>query len=674
MDVVDQSNGVRARGRAARAADDAAESDGGAQLLVWLQVHLRGRYLIVTVLAVLFGGGLGYLGYRTGAPTYRSTAYIQVVKPLAKVVRIEDPTDDLESFLAAQSALLKGGRVAASAVASPEWQQAKQGGGLDQADEFAAAVTVAAKDKMLFVSFDDADPRTAAIGLKALLAEYKVQYAQTEAETNAARTGPLSLQETAANNEVNFLRGEIEGVAKEFKTDDVSAKYLIRAEAAERFEGQLAELRSHLQAATQPTAARPAADYNASAGLIDQMDIEELAQRDTALRGLVAERVAGEQELRRLTVGNKFGDTHPAVERAVNTLAQLEADIAVRAQAVRTMLKRPRPATATVLDVGELDVRIKATENRLNFEAEEVRKLGVANRKLNDLKARLRAAEDKARALRGRYDQITLETTNANRVLIPTEGMVSAKPVTDTRPRFAAVGAVLGLILAVGLVLLPALLDRRFRSADHTRTTRSLGPILGVLPELPEHLTDESATAIAAHSVHRTRTLLQAVHRGRAGAQILGVTSSQAGTGKTSLALALGVSYATAGSRTLLVDCDLVGGGLSGRVGQMMRRRVGDVLVDAGVITPEQLADAILRTTPGGRRLGEVCVELGYAEQGDVERAMDLRCGRRAGIMDALDGAHLDACVSETGFPGLQVLPLGGAEAADCASISPAKL
>src|SRR5262245_64100059 len=47
----------------------------------------------------------------------------------------------------------------------------------------------------------------------------------------------------------------------------------------------------------------------------------------------------------------------------------------------------------------------------------------------------------------------------------------------------------------------------------------------------------------------------------------LAITSAVSGDGKTSLSLALGLSFASAGSRTLLIDADLVGAGLTGRLG-----------------------------------------------------------------------------------------------------------
>jgi Mrp family chromosome partitioning ATPase len=231
----------------------------------------------------------------------------------------------------------------------------------------------------------------------------------------------------------------------------------------------------------------------------------------------------------------------------------------------------------------------------------------------------------------------------------------------------------LGIMMAFGLVLLPAVTDRTFKASDEAKLAGYLGPVLGVLPELPGDMFDDENAAMAAHCVHQTRTLLQMRHTGNHG-QVLAVTSSLAGTGKTSLTLALGVSFATSGSRTLIIDCDLVGGGLSARVSRMMRRKIGFLLRREGLINDEQLSQALALSKSKRRPLGETCVEMGYVTELDVQRVLATQDAAHMGVLDALSGESLEECVAETGFPGLSILPLGTASARHCASLSPAAL
>ena len=134
----------------------------------------------------------------------------------------------------------------------------------------------------------------------------------------------------------------------------------------------------------------------------------------------------------------------------------------------------------------------------------------------------------------------------------------------DRRPMFAAVGFLGGALVPVGLLMLIGLLDSRYRYSDETAPSMSGLTLLGILPNLPDRLSDPEQAAIAAHCVHQIRTMLQI--NGPEERRVFAVTSASPGDGKTSLTLALGLSYAACGTRTLLIDCDLIGAGLTSRM------------------------------------------------------------------------------------------------------------
>ncbi len=141
-----------------------------------------------------------------------------------------------------------------------------------------------------------------------------------------------------------------------------------------------------------------------------------------------------------------------------------------------------------------------------------------------------------------------------------------AQPASNKRPIAAIVGFVLGGFIPLGLLMLYGMVDHRFRYSDDA-THADLGGValLGILPNLPDRLSDPQQAGIAAHCVHQIRTMLQ-ISRSNDEPQILAVTSAAPADGKTSLTLALGLSYAACGARTLLIDCDLIGAGLSHRL------------------------------------------------------------------------------------------------------------
>jgi capsular exopolysaccharide synthesis family protein len=135
-------------------------------------------------------------------------------------------------------------------------------------------------------------------------------------------------------------------------------------------------------------------------------------------------------------------------------------------------------------------------------------------------------------------------------------------------------------------------MDRRYRYSDEPGVDVSGITLLGILPNLPDRLSDPEQAAIAAHCVHQIRTMLQ-INGSAIGAagpeagddrRVFAVTSAAPGDGKTSLTLALGLSYAACGTRTLLIDCDLVGGGLTSRMNVHATEGVLEAITDRSLL------------------------------------------------------------------------------------------
>jgi len=130
---------------------------------------------------------------------------------------------------------------------------------------------------------------------------------------------------------------------------------------------------------------------------------------------------------------------------------------------------------------------------------------------------------------------------------------------------FGAAGALGGFGLPMGLLVMLGLLDKRYRYSDETNEGVSNVPLLGILPRLPDHLSDPEQAAVAAHCIHQIRIMLQ-VGQNPDKRRAFMVTSASTGDGKTSLTMALGLSFAASGSKTLVIDCDMVGQGLTHRL------------------------------------------------------------------------------------------------------------
>jgi succinoglycan biosynthesis transport protein ExoP len=154
------------------------------------------------------------------------------------------------------------------------------------------------------------------------------------------------------------------------------------------------------------------------------------------------------------------------------------------------------------------------------------------------------------------------------------------------------------------VVLIIGMMDRRFRYSDETNSDLGGVPLLGILPNLPDLLTDPEQAATAAHCVHQIRTILQ-INGQNANRQVFAVTSGSPGDGKTSLTLALGLSFAASGSRTLLIDGDLVGGGLTARLNVSTEHGILEAMASKEVLSFIRTTDVQdLAILPVGEALG----------------------------------------------------------------------
>ncbi|AMV23490.1 Tyrosine-protein kinase YwqD [Gemmata sp. SH-PL17] len=123
-----------------------------------------------------------------------------------------------------------------------------------------------------------------------------------------------------------------------------------------------------------------------------------------------------------------------------------------------------------------------------------------------------------------------------------------------------------GAVSFFGVILLVSFLEWRSRRVDGVdQVVNELGMrVIGTVPAFPNRASLQAATEagganwrfVLNESINSTRTML--LHTAKAQAmQVVMVTSATQGEGKTSLASQLATSMATAGMRTLIVDCDL---------------------------------------------------------------------------------------------------------------------
>jgi succinoglycan biosynthesis transport protein ExoP len=176
-------------------------------------------------------------------------------------------------------------------------------------------------------------------------------------------------------------------------------------------------------------------------------------------------------------------------------------------------------------------------------------------------------AQDIAAALGRQFTQQVTEletpdgaTTSAVKVTTVQPAKYNAAPVSPDVFRNLAMGAVLGLLLGLGLALLRSRLDNTVKTGEDITRLTGAGVIGTVLedPRLAEkHLvTDLDGHSISAEAFRTVRTNLQFLNVDNP-PRVIVVTSSLPGEGKSTLAVNLSVALAQSGSRVMLIEADL---------------------------------------------------------------------------------------------------------------------
>lgn len=162
-------------------------------------------------------------------------------------------------------------------------------------------------------------------------------------------------------------------------------------------------------------------------------------------------------------------------------------------------------------------------------------------------------------SLKTRYDQVSLAEAQTSPDLSVLDTAVAPTfPAANEAPRLMllAVAASVGLALAIVLIL--DRLDRRFRYPE--QATHELGlSIAGTVPKFKQSKRKDVQLAVLSEAVESFRTLRLAIRYDFPAGRpiVLGVSSPARGDGKSLVASNLGLAFASAGSRTLLVDGDV---------------------------------------------------------------------------------------------------------------------
>jgi capsular exopolysaccharide synthesis family protein len=416
---------------------------------------------------------------------------------------------------------------------------------------------------LIKVTFSDKNKTVAQTGAHALIsAYYKLHGNGDDAQEVEDKVAFLTNRIADQDRILLQAKRQLELLAKQAGTTDLTTRDNAIQGKLTDAEGQYYNARNAYEAAVsaangKQVAVKPDKEFvYAQIAAADHLMQIKLSNRDDA-----------RSELRDLSV--QFGPNSTVFKRAQMRLNDTED--AVNAYATRFLASNQGRMDLQLeggSDAGNLDA-LKRTSEHLAKMVDDYRQQAAEtsseHQHMDELKARI----ENATAQRD-TDQKTIDDVQAKMALTKPVNIVSygdeATLSGDKRKIVAAVGFLFGGFIPVGLIMLYGMVENRFRFSDDATGTDLAGvTLLGILPNLPDRLSDPQQAGIAAHCVHQIRTMLQ-ISRINDEPQVVAITSASTGDGKTSLTLALGLSYAACGARALLIDCDLLAAGLTHRL------------------------------------------------------------------------------------------------------------
>jgi len=299
-----------------------------------------------------------------------------------------------------------------------------------------------------------------------------------------------------------------------------------------------------------------------------------LNTKDAEMRSNI-ERKVMEDQAKLQTLLKHYGDAHPKVLEVAQSIRGAEEYLRNYQSLADQRLsglddQRLRPMLVSMVE--ERLAGLWQHESKLSRQYAQAEEEAV---QLNDRMAELRMVEHDLTRLRNLHDGLLARINNIDigkdqsdlRVAVVSEPKSSGLPVS---PRLSLVGMLCllgGLGVGVALVYVLDVLDDRFRSPEELQEQLRV-PVLAMIRQLSLAKTaglEAIQVHVAPESVESEafRTLRTTLAFSGQDMERIAITSTEPGDGKTTVISNLAVSYAHAGKRTLLIDCDLRRPGLT---------------------------------------------------------------------------------------------------------------
>lgn len=528
---------------------------------------MRGRYVWAIALG-LIGATVGTIvGVKSQEPGFESRGLIEIKAVVLDPFGADKPLQGWLPYVKSQVAMIQSQRTIQAAMDRVEWKAMNRPSSGEAMAEFASQLEVdyIPGSQLIEVAYTSTDPKVAAVAANCVMDAYYETYGDAGGKDIKRKIEFHNEQRGTLAQQVYGRREALLRLTEQYGTDDLAEFHNTMLVEQVRLEATLNTARVEREMIDAVIKQR-----NADGGAVSQLTPVQIAMNDKMMQDYLREQAAAQAQVDQLT-RRKIGEKHPDMMSA-------QAYLAESTQRVEAYLKQVKENSLGVTVINGNTVLINAdTINRSKQQEMSLEKALTDHKaktaSIGQQRVRLQTVKMEIDQIKEKLDEHNEQIANLSAQLKMSEGQVhilshaeqAVLPTVDKRIQLGAMGFIGGGALPILLLMLIGLLDSRYRYSDDAGSTMSGIPLLGILPNLPDQLGDPEQASVAAHCVHQIRTMLQ-INGSNDDRRVFAITSASPGDGKTSLTLALGLSFAASGSRTLLIDCDLVGAGLTSRL------------------------------------------------------------------------------------------------------------
>lgn len=529
---------------------------------------LRGRYHLALACGIVLAVVGAITPFSFVKPVYTAEGLVRVAPTTRKILYAQDENQIppmYDTFVATEAAYIESPRVIERASTDPQLTSAGWPLGPSGISALSRQLSVSRRmgNQLIRVRVEDEEAVRAQRAVNAVLEAYKEIYADQQLFDVADRQEQLTRRQTELQRQLEDRRDHIRALSARFGTRDLKllhdAKLGQLLKVSEQIDQYPPMLAGDDSVSEEEETLLPM--FMGDTGLA----IEYLSTHDDELARLVAE--ARQVTSLQLDVEARYGASHPSIKELAARQERLQEQISNRILVLEDLFRQswfasmvrkqynlgPEEAVDQREHLTALHDQIAAelgtiTDTMLKIESHEEQALSIV-----ELQRETTRALEQLRAERPYIDEGRISIAQA---------AVPLKPSADRRLRLAAMGAAVGFTTPFMLFWLVSIVRPALRYVDDLDHAGFSEPVLGTLPDLRQ--TDAEHAEIATMSVHNIRNMLRLT--GTTSDQegvVYAITSATPGDGKTSLAVALGASFATERLNTLIVDTDLAGCGLT---------------------------------------------------------------------------------------------------------------